>query len=307
MRHHLDRAKSVYRSRGLMELARSAVAYVPIELNNLLFRLRYGSGTAVMEEDWDTLILLDACRYNMFADAVELDGELDSRISLGSTSEEFLDRNFSDGQFHDTVYVNANVYLPHLGLDQDGTFHAVIDLLDDWDPELEIAHPETVTDAARRAHDEFPNKRVIVHYMQPHIPFIGEYGWELQDRIGRRSVWKDLRDGKQRVGMDEIWKAYRENLDFVLEYVEELLAEISGKAVISADHGNMVGERHGPIPTKKMYGHPWGVYAPQLVKVPWFEIESGDRRTVTTDPPVAVRKQSEELIQERLRSLGYTE
>lgn len=307
MRHHLDRARSVYRSRGLRDLARTTASYVPIELNNLIFRLRHGGGTAVVEEDWDTLILLDACRYDMFADAVEFDGELNSRISLGSTSEEFLDRNFSGGQFHDTVYVNANAYLPKLGLDQDGTFHAVIDLLDDWDPELEIAHPETVTDAALRAHEEFPNKRVIVHYMQPHIPFIGEYGWELQDRIGQRSVWKALRNGHRPVEIDEIWRAYRENLDLVLDYVGELLSAVSGKTVISADHGNMVGERHGPIPTQKLYGHPWGVYAPELVKVPWFEVESGERRTVTTDPPIEGREQSAELIQDRLRALGYTE
>jgi hypothetical protein len=260
-----------------------------------------------MEEDWDTLVLLDACRYDMSSDAVEFDGTLGSRISLGSTSEEFLNRNFSNGAFHDTVYVNANVYLPRLGLDQDGTFHAVIDLLDEWDPDLEIAHPETVTRAALDAHNQFPNKRVIVHYMQPHIPFIGEYGQELQERIDHRSVWVELRNGDKPVSIDEIWNAYRENLDLVLEYVEKLLSTISGKVVISSDHGNMVGERHSPIPTRKLYGHPWGVYAPQLVKVPWFEIRSGDRRTIKSESPIEIQEQSEALIQERLQSLGYVD
>lgn len=307
MRHHLDRAKSLYGSRDLSDLAKTAATYVPIELNNLFFRLRFGPGTPVMEEDWDTLILLDACRYDMFADAVEFNGKLESRISLGSTSEEFLSRNFSDSEFYDTVYVNANAYLPRLGLDQDGPFHAVIDLLDEWDPKLEIAHPEVVTNAALDAHDRFPNKRVIVHYMQPHIPFIGEYGRKLQERIGRRSVWVDLRNGDKPASLNEIWNAYRENLDLVLEYVEELLAEISGKVVISADHGNMVGERQGPIPTWKMYGHPWGVYTPQLVRVPWFKIGSSDRRTIQSEPPIEVQGQSEELIQDRLQSLGYVE
>jgi hypothetical protein len=31
--------------------------------------------------------------------------------------------------------------LPYLGLDEDETFHDVIDLVEEWDPELEIAHP----------------------------------------------------------------------------------------------------------------------------------------------------------------------
>lgn len=307
MYHHLQRARHVYKKRGARDLLKTTIKYAPIEINNLVFHARYGNGTRVMEEDWDTLILLDACRYDMFSEAVEFDGRLEYRISLGSTSEEFLARNFSDGTYHDTVYVNANAYLPKLGFDQDGTFHAVLDLLDEWDPELEIAHPRTVTDAARDAHERFPDKRIIVHYMQPHIPFIGDYGWELQEQIGRRSVWKALRAGSKPAGMDEIWKAYRENLELVFSYLDELLDETTGKTVISADHGNMVGERQWPVPTHRMYGHPWGVYSPQLVKVPWFVIESDERREIEPEPPLINQPKSQELIQERLRSLGYAE
>lgn len=307
MQHHLQRAVYVYRERGIGDLLRKAIQYTPIEFNNYLFKQQYGTGTRVIKEDWDTLVLLDACRYDMFERLIEFEGELNYQISLGSTSEEFLDRNFSEGTFHDTVYVSANVYFPHLGLDQDGSFHAAIDLLDEWDPELEIAHPETVTNAALRAHNAYPNKRVIVHYMQPHIPFIGKYGQTIQERIDDRSIWEPLRDGRTDVTLNETWKAYDENLRLVLNYVEQLLSEISGKVVLSADHGNMVGERQGPIPTRKMYGHPWGVYTPQLVKVPWFEIDNGSRRTVTSDPPKRAKEHSEELVKERLRSLGYKE
>jgi hypothetical protein len=260
-----------------------------------------------MDEDWDTLVILDACRYDMFKRRVPFDSEIDHRVSLGSTSEEFLKRNFSDGTYHDTVYVNANAYFPKLGLDQNKTFHAVIDLLNKWDPEIETAHPNTVTEAALRAHADYPNKRVIIHYMQPHIPFIGEYGREIQEQLDYRSVWKPLRNNTCPVTIDEVWEAYDENFDIVFDYVRELVTNVSGKVVITADHGNMVGERHGPFPTRKMYGHPWGVYAPELVRVPWFEIKSDPRRTVTSDPPVTAREQPGELVEDRLQSLGYTE
>ena len=306
MRHHLDRAKHVYHERGLTDLISSAIGYVPIELNNAIFRLQHGEGTHVMEEDWDTLILLDACRYDMFAERVPFDGSIESRISKGSTSEEFLRQNFEGGEYHDTVYVNANVYLPEVGLDQDGTFHTVIDLLDDWDDELEIAHPETVTKAARKAHTQYPNKRIIVHYMQPHIPFIGEKGQRIQESVGRRNLWNSYRDGEQPLPLRKIWEGYNENLDFVFEYVSELIEDIAGKVIISADHGNMVGERQGPIPTIKMYGHPWGVYTPELVRVPWFVMESKKRRSISSDPPVSRNEFSDELINDRLQSLGYT-
>ncbi|WP_254921995.1 hypothetical protein [Halorubrum sp. Eb13] len=309
MKHHLKRAKRVYDERGLTDLIRATVEYAPIEVNNAIFRLQHGEGTRVMEEDWDTLILLDACRYDMFSERVPIEGELSFRISLGSTSEEFLRQNFEDSQYHDTVYVNANVYFPKVGLDQDRTFHSVIDLLDEWDENLEIAHPETVTEAAKKAHEQFPNKRVIVHYMQPHIPFIGERGRTITEEADNRNAWVPFRDGNRPTSIDELWTGYNENLDLVFEYVKELLNEIYGKVVISADHGNMVGERQGPLPTKRMFGHPWGVYSEELVKVPWFVI-NGKRRTIRSEPPTgdhSTDTHSEDLVEQRLRTLGYKE
>jgi hypothetical protein len=307
MNHHLKRAKRVYHDRGPADLIMTAAEYVPIEVNNAIFRLQHGWGTRVMEEDWDTLILLDACRYDMFAERIPFEGELESRISLGSTSEEFLRQNFKDSEYHDTIYVNANVYFPKVGLDQDGTFHAVIDLLDEWDDDLEIAHPETVTEAARKAHERYPNKRIIVHDMQPHIPFIGENGRKITQRAGNRNAWVPFRDGNRPISIQDLWTGYNENLDLVFSYVEQLLKQIDGKVVLSADHGNMVGERQGPIPTKRRFGHPWGVYSEELVKVPWFVMD-GERRTITSEPPTIEQDtdlHSEELIEHRLRTLGY--
>ncbi len=312
MRHHLRRAKQIYETRGLKELITAAVKYIPVEINNLIFRARYGPGTQVMDEDWDTLILLDACRYDMFADRVNLEGELQSRISLGSTSEEFLECNFGDGEFHDTVYINTNPYLPRLGLD-DGTFHAVVDLLDEWDSDLGTVHPQSVTKAARKAHTDFPNKRLIIHFMQPHIPFIGETGqqlagegWNTDDTdVNKKSIWSYLRSGDKEIDIDTVWKAYFENLEIVLSHVSSMISSLSGRTVISADHGNLVGERLSPIPTKQKYGHPYGVYTPELVKVPWFVIESDERRQVHADPPVDQQLQSDETIDKRLQALGY--
>lgn len=305
MKHHIERAKRVYENRGLADLVSTAAGYAPIEINNAIFQLRHGSGTHVMDEDWDTLIILDACRYYMFAERITFDGRLESRISLGSTSEEFLRQNFEDGQYHDTVYVTANAYFPKVGLDTDGTFHAVVDLLDDWDEDLEIAHPETVTEAAREVHETYPDKRVIVHYMQPHLPFVGERGLELRERIGQRNAWVPFRNDRRPISVEELWEGYNENLDVAFEYVASLLDDIEGKIVLSSDHGNMVGERQWPVPTKRMYGHPWGVYAPELVKVPWFVMETGERRGTTEEPPEASAEQSNDLVTERLESLGY--
>jgi hypothetical protein len=248
----------------------------------------------------------------MFADRVQLDGTLESRISLGSSSEEFLEGNFLGSEFHDIVYVNANPYVPHLGLDE-GTFHAVIDLLEEWDSDLQTVHPQTVVDASIDAHARFPNKKLIIHFMQPHAPFIGDVGLDLvgegwtmgttdEETAG---VWEHLRNGSEELDMETFWEAYNENLDLALAHVETLLDSVSGKTVLTADHGNLVGERLSPIPTRRKYGHPYGVHTEALVKVPWFVIESDDRREVSSDPPVQTENVSDTAVDDRLRALGY--
>lgn len=316
MHYKLRRAAKIYREQGATVVAKKALRYAPVEVNNTFYRLRQESPTKVMDEDWDTLIILDACRYDMFEEVNHLDGSLEHRISLGSTSEEFLERNFTDEKHHDTVYVNANPYVPYLGLDE-GTFHAVVDLLSEWDDEVQTVQPKTVADAASEAHREYPNKRLIVHFMQPHAPFIGETGrqlgadgwnpdWE-DSTFNGVSIWQQLRNQSNQVELelDCIWKAYKENLELVLGQVETLLTKLDGRIVITSDHGNLVGERLTPIPTKRKFGHPLGVYHPNLVKVPWLWVETERRREIKAEPPEENSQVEKELTEERLRILGY--
>jgi len=72
---------------------------------------RNPSGTDVMSEDWDNLILLDACRYDAFSKVNTLKGNLEERVSKGSTSKEFIKSNFVGRELHDTVYITANPYV----------------------------------------------------------------------------------------------------------------------------------------------------------------------------------------------------
>lgn len=313
MRTHLHKAREVYEDEGLLQIIKSTVRYAPIEMNNFVFWLRHGTGTRVMKEDWDNLLILDGCRHGMFSDQIDIDGRLESRVSLGSSSEEFLEQNFNVGKFHDTVYVNANPYIPRLGLDN-GTFHAVVDCLEEWDRELQTVRPETVANTARRAHDQYPDKRLIVHFMQPHAPFIGEQGvsligggWTMDHEVENeeQSIWDYLRDHKTNLDINEFWTAYKENLDVALDEVKPLLDILSGKSVITADHGNLVGERLSPIPTRRKYGHPYGVHAEELLKVPWFIPESQGRRETRADPPEGLEGISDGEVENRLTALGY--
>jgi len=108
-----------------------------------------------------------------------------------------------------------------------------------------------------------------------------------------------------------VWEAYNENLDIVLTEIEALLDELDGKSVITADHGNLVGERLGPVPTRRKYGHPYGVHTEELVKVPWFILEGETRREIRreirSEPAIESDDEniSETELEDQLEALGY--
>lgn len=240
----------------------------------------YENAVRVMEEDWDTLIVLDACRADYFEKVADLDrfDQYDNRISLGSHSSEWTRRNFEGEQFGDTVYVSAN---PHTSLVAGGSFHYIYELWEtDVDEEYGVVRPEAVRDTAIEARQRFHNKRLIVHFMQPHGPYLGS-------DIGN---WNT--DSKY-------WQAYEDNLEYVLTFVEELIAENQEKTIITADHGqtNFDGlkDRLG------LSGHPPRTRFRELVEVPWAVVD-GDRREIQSDDISEVQG---EQVEDRLKDLGY--
>jgi hypothetical protein len=276
-----------------------------------------------MAEDWDNLLILDACRYDMFEDVCSIDGDLQSMTSVGSSTPEFLQRTFRGGTFPDTVYVTSNPQVS-LRLDTD-IFHDVVSVWKtDWNDDLGTVEPHAVTERALEAQERYPNKRLIVHYMQPHYPFIGERrrddlggqsGFELTKRLANdevaerdaRTVWDQLVDGE--LSEDVVWDAYLENLELVLNDIESLLSEFRGKTVVTSDHGNLVGETTTPFGLE-LYGHPTGIHAENLVTVPWLAVETGSRKTITAEDSTASRNveptdEESDAIKERLRDLGY--
>ncbi len=265
----------------------------------------------IMEEDWDNLILLDGCRYDLFSRQSTIDGQLEKRISAGSQSLEFIKENFYGNELTDTVYITANPFSPQI---KSGTFHDIINLLPEWNEEHQTVMPETVVKATERAISEYPNKRLLVHFMQPHYPFIGPKGQSLDHRGYQPtsekdglsfSVWDELQYGVANYELEDVVEAYEENLDIVLEYVSELIPKLPGQTVISSDHGNLLGERMNPIPVRA-YGHPSGLRSRELVEVPWLIID-GERKKVTAEEPNGYESIDDSIVEDRLTALGYAE
>lgn len=290
-----------------------AVRSTAVSIDKRWYAWRYGSsGEDFLDDDWDNLILLDACRPELFRRAAPYPADdVQTKTSPGSASPGFMEATYHGRQLHDTVYVTANPYAARI---PDGTFHAVESLLDsEWDAEAGTVYPEAVVRRALEASETYPNKRLIIHFMQPHFPFLGETGTEIPGGFGRDM--DNIDPERSHPWFDKLWgggvdrklllKAYRENHDYVVPYVEELLGGLNGKSVITADHANLVGERGFPIPIR-LYGHPGGFYHPNLITVPWIELDEDDtRRTIRSDPPRAGDALDDETVKRRLESLGY--
>lgn len=255
-------------------------------------------GIHVIEADWDNLLILDACRYDFFTEENDIDGELTAVTSRGSATMGFLRENFGSGEFPEIVYVSANPNLSFI----DATFHDRVRLWEDhWDDDLNVVPPEAVTESAAKMADRYPNKRIIAHYMQPHFPFIGETGQKLYKRghiqhyRDGRKFWAQLAETD--IQTDQFKEAYRENLRLVLAETKRLIEKLNGKIVVTSDHGNEFG-RLG------VYGHPGGTYLPNLVKVPWLEID-GLRKKIVPGDATAGAENVDDDVKEKLEALGY--
>ncbi|RRJ31592.1 hypothetical protein EIK79_07520 [Halocatena pleomorpha] len=290
-------------------------------------RIHGNDGEYVMDADWDNLLILDGCRYDVFTQIhakQSLEGELTTFQSRGSSSAEFMIENFGGRTYNDTVYVTAN---PHEKRVLDGSFyHTDRAWVDAWSEEDGIVLPEDLSKRARSVHEEYPNKRLIVHFMQPHVPFIGETQLTVNSRVtsGLREMmrddadsdpdgdfefaWEALRRGEIEEGV--FWEAYRDNLIRVLDTAIPLSEKLPGKTVITADHGNAIGEWATPFPMP-VYFHPSNVRIPSLNTVPWFVPPYTERKPIVRSEPSSDASdrttESDDTVTERLVALGYTD
>jgi hypothetical protein len=150
----------------------------------------------VMEENWDYLIILDACRYDYFRDMYQdyFSGILESRLSVGSCTLEWCMKSFPK-MYSDVIFISSNPYINSKteieGFDARKHFCSVIDVWAfGWNKKLGTVLPEKLNESALKATKNFPEKRFIVHYLQPHGPYISPKfrakGFPTQDVINKK-------------------------------------------------------------------------------------------------------------------------
>jgi hypothetical protein len=272
----------------------------------------YQEGMDVFDRDWDNLIILDGCRYDLFEEHNTIAGDLEKVTSKGSTTTEFIRGNFHSRRIHDTVYVTANGQLANHRDEFDVEFHRTWDIWTEdeaWDDENHTVLPETTTAYATAAAEQHPNKRLVVHYIQPHYPFI-DSPISIDDAFDPDTpdFWNRIFRDELSIPRETLWEAYRDNLLRALPHVQELVDELDGRTVVTSDHGNLLGERVYPIPISE-WGHPYSTWVPNLVEVPWLVVEGDSRKRVTAERPETSADESpdDDAVSEHLRQLGYVE
>lgn len=226
----------------------------------------------LFSEDWKNLIILDGCRHDTYE---EVNGETGFRISKGSMSKGFIRKNFSQGDFSDIVYITANPFFHEkkfeklTGRKPDEVFHEVFHTYEtDWSEEEKTVLPEPMLRDAETAEKLFPDKRKVIHFMQPHHPFVNfdlvDSGF---DDILSKEIYENEWDLAMRgeISHETVKEAYTENLEIVMPYVKEIAEKLSGKTVLTSDHGNLLGENG-------LYWHPPRSKAKPLRKVPYEEL-----------------------------------
>lgn len=315
--------------RGEGGLARQKLLDKYANILRRYYSWRGHTGVQIIEEDWDFLIILDACRYDDFALLNDIPGKLEKRISQGSSTSDWLRRNFKH-YYQDIIYISSNPRCSDHNIDGfRGTDHFYkIESVwkDGWDNDLDTVPPQAVTEGTIKMRQIHPDKRMIIHYIQPHGPWIGKtrikldnYKDDVAIQVNDRErwvldimAWNLVSQGK--LDPQLLRQATRDNLTLVLEDVKELLSHLDGKIVITADHGEAFGE-------KGVFSHPSFVYTKELVEVPWLVIEKTpidwttireNRKEVSLPPSgsevmAGITHEDEQELEKRLQALGYLE
>jgi hypothetical protein len=290
---------------------------------------RYPVGTNVYEMEWDALLILDTCRVDALrAVAPEYDflTQVGSIRSVGTKSAEWIAQTFSEPYLEDvrrTALVTANAYTQRVieerQFPDDGrglsapawkTVRAAdfryLDQPWRYAPDSGLSHiplPRPITERAITVGREIDPGRLVVHYNQPHYPFMARARAEGREYLHdhERDPFTYLREGG---AFDLVWATYLDELRWVLDEVEILLSNLDAERVaINADHGEAFGEWG-------VYRHVYGLPHPEMARVPWAMTSAADEGTFepTLSPPATgIREGAHSDAAEQLRHLGYVE
>lgn len=285
-----------------------------------------------ISNDEFALIVLDACRYDVFKRLYSqfITGDLQRVWASGRWTAEYAARTWTE--YYDLTYINSMPVNSDFYFELRGGSHRPSEHIetlvhvweDGWDPERGTVPAETMTDTALGYASQMDDTRLVVHYAQPHAPYIGAteiLPWSTDsvsdsDNEGglRHLLTEDIARPNQRIydriqngdlPVHELHQAYVDNLEYVLNQVVRLVQRLNCPVVITGDHGEHLGEDERFLHEEDSWlirQVPWLVVSPSEVGRYEIEEEYHDR-----DAHLDGLDRSVDEIRDRLASLGYVD
>jgi hypothetical protein len=279
-----------------------------------------------LESDWDYCIVLDACRYDVFSDVYDeyVAGRLEKRRSPGSSTPEWATRTLT-GEL-DVAYFSGNPFINSLGIplnelkwgascdyEWTATDHLsrIIDVWQEgWDDTLGTVPPDSMAEAFFEYRDTVDRHgRTVLHYMQPHTPFLGHGDGgkltKIRDGINKQGAEEDHESGGSLLGSvgDRVRPLVESTLErsslamkagiwleldaasvlsngtreTVMRYHEDNLRialESITNLLDSLDGDVVITADHGEaFGEQGVWEHHIETHIPPLVEVPWLEVD----------------------------------
>jgi hypothetical protein len=260
----------------------------------------------ILDHEWDFLVVLDACRYDSFEEVYteffDNTAKLSKKISNATDTTHWAKNTFNNHYFEDIIYISGNPTVnsksPVQGFVGGDHFYKVIDVWDGgWDYKVGTIHPKEMNKAFHKNYMKHPKKKFILHYIQPHLPYMtigGRPGDKPSGqgctKFARKTTLNKFTTELMRMyakkilklppnANDEIfWRAggkylmaqiYKDEIRLALEHVKILTDHIKGKWIITSDHGERIYEfwrsTHG------------GKRDKSVCEIPFLEIPGGEK------------------------------
>lgn len=313
--YHASNLSAKYRQRLKLELARRKKSIA----------LQQSFVDEFVNQDEFILIILDACRFDIFRDVHDsfLVGDLQNIWASGRWTGEYTQRTWTNQYrltYLTSIPVISDFYFELRESDYrpSGHFEQLVPLWDsEWDPSLGTVPAEKVTDSALRHASQSDTTRLVVHYAQPHAPYVGEtqiLPWDEKSEDMRELLENDMDTATERIydqikngdiSKTRLKEAYVANLEYVLQEVVRLVNRVDCPVVVTGDHGEHLGE-------DGRYLHEEDSVL--IRQVPWFVVNDSEIGHTEIEP----RYKEEQIgamthsspsgeVKNRLADLGYTD
>jgi hypothetical protein len=305
----------------MIERAREAYAHATAGLRAANYPRQIARLDDFRRRDEYAIIVLDALRYDYASEILPqyFSGSLECTWSAGHDTFEYGARCWGDHVYDDLTYLSGAVPLnskadedifdiEHFNQLYNGwvpseTLPGLVDAWRDcWDDALGAVPPEDLTAYAR---DYTSSDQLVVHYGQPHAPYIG------RRRLLGHTHTRDAKPNQGQPVDEPLWEAvkqretrprtlraaYRANVHRACQSIAPLVEDLAETrpVVILADHGELLAD-YGP----QYVSHPRTPY-PEIRRVPWLRVDD-----VHHQPTAGSRGSGEDRgVAAKLEALGY--